>query len=268
MEKVDYDFNKDQQLSVEYHRSYRKLHYGRLGLKLFTHLLLFLVIAVLILLFLEQLTYFYSGMTASLLTQNIKELYMSTTPLFFQNIWIVDAQGVLPSQVMLFWVALFSIIAWLIVLVIKEIPLPIRLGVKVLGFLNLAGCIYFWFWGKHFPYVMRDFSTLYVSAEIGMWIAIPLMLIFALLPIPVLLWKKTVLVLFTLLYTFVFGFIRYALFIFILAKFSYLWMAFLYFVLGVFFDFAFMIAFYSYFISLVAPSIFRKQKVWKWLFSS
>lgn len=268
MEKIDQNFQQDQQQSVRYHRAYRKLHYGKLGLKLLTHLAVFIIIATLILIFLEQLTKIYSGLAATLIKDKVLDVGLESIPLFFNQISIVNASGLFPSRSLLFWVAVLSIITWIVAVIIKRIPLPIRLGIKVLGFLNLAGCIYFWIWGKHFPYVVRDFSILYLGAEIGMWIAIPLMLMFALLPIPVPVWKKTLLVIFTLLYTYVFGFIRYALFIYILAKFSYLWMAFLYFILGVFFDFAFMIAFYSYFISIVSDSIFQKQRIWRWLYSS
>jgi hypothetical protein len=268
VENFDLELTQNQQLSVEYHRSYRKLHYGSLGIKILSHGLVFAVLAVLTLIFLDRLTHFYSGMAMALLSKNLGTMNLESVPMFMNKIWVVDAAGIFPSPAMLFWVAVVSVVAWLLVVIFKKIPLPIRLGVKVLSALNLVGCIYFWLWSEHFPYVLRDFSILYVSAEIGMWIAIPLMMMFALLPIPIPVWKKTLPVLFTLIYTFVFGFVRYAFFIYILAKFSYLWMALLYFVLGVFFDFAFMIAFYSYFISLVAPALFKKQRIWRWLYSS
>ncbi len=268
MENYDHEFSKDQHLSVEYHRAYRKLHYGSLSTRLISHLLFFIIAAGLTLYFLEELTQFYSGMAAALLNGSLGKIWLEQTPLFFHNIWLVNTEGSFPSNNLLIWVGVISVILWILMIVLKKLPLPLRLGVKVLAALNLVGCIYFWLWGEHFPYILRDFSILYVSAEIGMWIAIPLMMMFSLMPIPVPVYKKATLVIFTLVYTYVFGFIRYAFFVFILAKFSYLWMALLYFILGVFFDFAFMIAFYSYFISLVSPGLFKKQRIWRWLYSS
>jgi hypothetical protein len=268
VDKTKEDFNQDQHLSVEYHRSYRKLHYGNITLRLVSHLVLFAVFAALILIFLDKLSFLYSTLASVFIKGRMEELTIESIRLFFTNVWVLNAQGSYPSHSLLLIVALASIILWIIVLLIKKIPLPMRLGIKVFGVINLVGCIFFWLWADKFPYVLRDLSVLYMSAEIGMWIAIPLMLLFALLPIPVPLIPKGLLILFTLIYTYVFGFIRYALFLLIIAKFSYLWMALLYFVFGVFFDFAFMMAFYSYFISIVAPGLFRKQRIWRWLYSS
>jgi hypothetical protein len=268
VDKSKEDFSQDQHLSVEYHRAYRKLDYGSVSMRIISHLVLFVVFAALILIFLEKLTHWYTSLAYVLISGRMPDLNLETIRLFWRDVWILNATGSYPSHYQLMMVALVSILLWIIVLLFRKISLPIRLSIKVLGVINLVGCIYFWLWADKFPYVLRDLSVLYVSAEIGMWIAIPLMLLFALLPIPVPLIPKGLLVIFTLAYTFAFGLIRYALFMLIIAKFSYLWMALLYFVFGVFFDFAFMMAFYSYFISVAAPGIFRKQRIWRWLFSS
>jgi len=268
MEKSKEDFSQEQHLNVGLHRSYRKLQYGSVSGRMISHFIVFAILAVLTFIFLGKLSYLYTGLAAKLVNGRLADLNMESIRLFYSNVWILNAQGSYPSQSQLFIVALVSIILWIVMLVVKKIPLPIRLGIKVLGVINLVGCIYFWLWADKFPYILRDMSELYLSAEIGMWFAIPLMLLFALLPIPVPLVYKIMLVIFTLIYTFVFGFIRYALFVMIIAKYSYLWMALLYFVFGAFFDFAFMMAFYSYFISLAAPGIFRKERIWRWLFSS
>jgi hypothetical protein len=268
VDKTKEDFSQDQHLSVEYHRAYRKLHYGNVTWRLISHLVLFAVIAAVILIFLDKLTHWYTTLASVLVSGRLPDLHLETIRLFWKDVWVLNAAGSFPSHNQLLIVALVSVLLWIIVVLIKKIPLPLRLIIKVLGVINLVGCIYFWLWADKFPYILKDLSVLYLSAEIGMWIAIPLMLLFALLPIPVPLIPKGLLVIFTMAYTYVFGFIRYALFMLIIAKFSYLWMALLYFVFGVFFDFAFMMAFYSYFISLAAPGIFKKQRIWRWLFSS
>jgi hypothetical protein len=268
VDKTKQDFSQDQHLSVEYHRSYRKLHYGNVAWRLVSHLLLFAVVAILILIFLDKLTHWYSSLASVMIKGRMPDTTLESIRMFWNNVWVLNAEGSYPSHAQLIYVALISVVLWILALFIKAIPLPMRLGIKVLGVINLVGCIYFWLWADKFPYVLRDLSVLYVSAEIGMWIAIPLMLMFALLPIPVPLIPKGMLVIFTLAYTYVFGLIRYAIFMLVIAKWSFLWMALLYFVFGAFFDFAFMMAFYSYFISLAAPGIFKKKRIWRWLYSS
>jgi len=268
VENYDHDLTKSQQLSVEYHRAYRKLHYGSLGMRIFSHLIMFAIVLVLLFIFLEKLTFIYSGFASALIQNSIPNLSINWITMFNTRIWVILGQGIYPSDTLLIVIAVLSIIIGLIAYLLKRIPLPIRLGAKVAVFISLVGCVYFWFWSNKFPYDLNDFSSLYVSAEIGMWIAIPAMLTFALMPLPVSIFKKALLIIFTMIYTYVFGSLRYAFFLFILAKFSYLWMSFLYFIFGVFFDFAFMIAFYSFFISLVAPGIFKNRGIWRWLYSS
>jgi len=268
VENSDLNLNQNQLLSVEYHRSYRKLHYGSLLWRIISHLILFCIFMVLVFVFLERLTLYYSGFAAAILHNSVPALKMSGISILRHEAWVLHGQGIFPSLILLKIVAFVSVIILIVAIFIRKIPLPIRLGAKVAAFLSLFGCLYFWLWGNHFPYNLNDFSILYVSAEIGMWIAIPAMLVFALMPLPVSIFKKAFLILFTLIYTYVFGCLRYALFLYILAKYSYLWMAFLYFIFGAFFDFAFMIAFYSYFISLVAPGIFKNRGIWRWLYSS
>ncbi|MFO7659602.1 MAG: hypothetical protein R6V77_01710 [Candidatus Cloacimonadaceae bacterium] len=268
MENSDVNYNQNQLLSVEYHRAYRKLHYGSLFWRIVSHLILFGIFTVLVFVFLDSLTFYYSKFAAAILQDHVPALKMSQISLFRHDAWVLVGQGIYPSLFLLKIVAIASVIVLLISIFIRKIPLPIRLAGKVAAFLSLFGCLYFWLWGTHFPYNLNDFSILYLSAEIGMWIAIPAMLVFALMPLPVSIVKKALLILFTLIYTYIFGSLRYALFLFILAKFSYLWMAFLYFIFGAFFDFVFMIAFYSYFISLVAPGIYKNGRIWRWLYSS
>lgn len=268
MENPNLNLNQNQLLNVEYHRAYRKLHYGSLFWRITSHLILFVIFAVFGYVFMERLTLYYSGFAASILQDRMPEIMLSGIQLLKQEAWVVSGQGIFPSPIMLQVVAILSVFIMLIAFLIKKIPLPIRLGAKVAAFMSLFGCLYFWLWGNHFPYDLYDFSVLYLSAETGMWFAIPAMLAFALMPIPVSILKKALLILFVMIYTFVFGSLRYALFLFILAKYSYLWMAMLYFVFGAFFDFAFMIAFYSYFISLAAPGIFKNRGIWRWLYSS
>jgi hypothetical protein len=261
-------FSQSKQISVEYHRAYRKLHYGNLTSGMLSHLGLFLVLAGAVLFWLDKLTFFYASATAVILRNALPSLQLSSIPFLHKSVWLLHGQGLMPSGLLLLCIATASLVGWLLLSAAPRLSLPIALSLKVLCVINLIGCLYFFLWGNRFPYDFNDFSNLYLTAEIGMWIALPLMLIFALLPVPVALWTKALLLLGTVAYTYVFGIFRYAICLYILARFSYIWMALLYFGVVVFFDFACMIAFYSYYISLAAPRMVRKRGIWRWLYSS
>jgi len=254
-------------VGVGFHRSYRKLHYGSLSSRIVSHLLLLAFLSGLVYYFLEHLTLIFSGFAAAILKDSISGLRLVQIKMLYSQVWLIYGNGMFPSRELLLLATLLSLIAWFLVILIKRIPLPITLSVKVISTMNIFGCIYFWFFANKFPYDLNAYSTLYISAEIGMWIAVPLMLIFALMPVPVSVLKKGLLVAATVIYIYIFGIIRYALFLYIIARFSYLWMAFLYFVLGVLVDFVLMIIFYSVFVSLAAPGIYLKRGIWRWLLS-
>ncbi len=268
MPKTEESAPQLNQTGVGFHRSYRKLHYGSLTGRLASHTLILVIIVGIVLFFLEHLSLLYSSLAAGLLNGSIADLHLHAIRILNIKVWLLNGQGRFPSHYLLALTALLSALAWILVILIKKIPLPIRLLIKLVAALNLFGCLFFWLWGSHFPYHLNDFSVLYVSSEVGMWIAIPVLLIFALMPVPISLFAKTLLVVFTNVFIYILGILRYALFLYILTRFSYLWMALLYFGFGVLLDFAYVITFYSYFVSVAAPSITNKRKIWRWLYSS
>ena len=251
-----------------HHRSYRKLDYTNLSLIIITHLLVYAFFVVFVLLFVKQLSLLYSSLAEALLHNRLPGLHLETVDLFYTQIWILTGEGSFPTQVQLVTVGAISLVALLLSYVFSKLSLPLRLIIQVVCVLNILACLFFWFWAKYFPYELFTFSGLYLKTEIGMWLALPLILLFSLAPIPISILPKIGLITFILLYTYIFGFMRYALLLYILHQYSYLWMSFLYFILGAFFDFAFMIAFYSNFLSIVAPNIQKDKRKWRWLYSA
>jgi hypothetical protein len=113
---------------------------------------------------------------------------------------------------------------------------------------------------------MLKFSELYITTEVGMWFFVPVIMGIALLPIPAGIFSKFVILFLTLLYSMIFGIVRYIVFLFIIAKLSYLFMPVLYFSLGPLVDFIYIVGIYSFYVSKVAENIAQDCKVWKWVF--
>jgi hypothetical protein len=96
-----------------------------------------------------------------------------------------------------------------------------------------------------FPYSMLKFSELYITTEVGMWFFVPVIMGVALLPIPAGIGSKWLIMVVTILYSIVFGIVRYVVFLFVIVKFSYIFMPVLYFCFGPLVDFVYIVGIYS-----------------------
>jgi hypothetical protein len=133
-----------------------------------------------------------------------------------------------------------------------------------LAAINLVSATYFTFVPNDFPYTLTDFSELYIKSEIGMWLFIPFILGMAFLPLPAPFFPKLILIGFTLFYSLIFGTLRYIIFIFIISKFSFIYMALLFFAFGPLIDFVYIVGIYSYYNSRLAQTLKGSESVWKW----
>ncbi len=147
----------------------------------------------------------------------------------------------------------------------KGHPVAIYLMLSLMS--HVVSCIFFLFGTNHFPYQMFHFSELYISQQISIW------LIFIILSGLVTGFigskgyvYKTVTFLVTMLYSLVFGAIRYIVFLFILEQYSMLYMAVMFFVLGPLFDFLYLVCIYSFFINKMTKyyDSSKRRGEWKW----
>jgi hypothetical protein len=99
-----------------------------------------------------------------------------------------------------------------------------------------------------------------------MWLFLPLILSMAILLFPTRIFPKLALILVTLVYSIIFGTLRYIIFLFILSKFSIIYMALLFFCFGPLIDFVYIVGIYSYYGSRHAINLRKNRTVWKWSF--
>lgn len=147
----------------------------------------------------------------------------------------------------------------------RGMPLSIFLlfGVGV----QLVSCLFFFIDGSVFPYAETDYSELYMIQQVGIWL---FFIIIAGFVVGLIsyggLALKVVTFVTIVLYSFVFGTVRYVVYLFIVAKYSSLFMATLFFSLGPFFDFLYLVFFYSLFVDRLNAKLNRRDRteVWRW----
>lgn len=145
----------------------------------------------------------------------------------------------------------------------KPVSIFLTIGLVV----HLINCIYFIFASNSFPYSAYQYSDLYIKQQVGIW------LVFIILAGMVTgcvgakgFGYKIAGFLSIILYSFVFGFVRYLLFLYIIEQFSVLYMALMFFVLGPFFDFVYLVGIYAVFLNRMVKlyDSYKGKEEWLW----
>lgn len=144
---------------------------------------------------------------------------------------------------------------------------PISIFMTIMLVIHIINCIYFIFAANYFPYTAFQYSNLYMKQQIGIWLTFIVMmgLVTALQGTKVLVYNILAFVS-VMLYSFAFGFVRYILFLYVIEEFSIIYMALMFFALGPFFDFLYLVGIYGFFMNKVI-CVYESAKgkgEWKW----
>lgn len=181
----------------------------------------------------------------------------------FGRITIPQIPGRYPSPQLTFAVFISSLCLILLATRIR-MPRPVALWIIFISLVNLVSVMFFTFLPAYFPYTIQDFSNLFMKTEISIWLFVPVIMEASLLPLPSSIISKFMTILFSVLYAITFGVVRYVLFVEILVRFSYIFMAVLFFCFGPFIDFIVVVGVYSFYVSSISKKINRDLKVWNW----
>jgi hypothetical protein len=132
--------------------------------------------------------------------------------------------------------------------------------------INLSSVLFFSVIPFEFPYTVEDYSELYVKSEVSMWFFIPFILGIAFLPLPSSFIPKILIIIFTTVYSIIFGTLRYIVFLYIVSQYSVLYMAILFFAFGPLIDFVYIVGIYSYYTYFLAKKLKGDDSIWKWLY--
>lgn len=253
---------------IFYSRDYR--HLQRSGLFFSLQLIFVLVPAiVLYLCFYSELSKLVAQFSAHMISSILgKETTILETKYFpiFGNVFYVDVEGRNPS----FTMALISLIVSLILIfvfsLIKTNQKPLMIFLTLGAYIHGISSLYFIVFGEKFPYTMTSYSILYMKQQIIVWLMIIIIYWLCTSLIPKLFWHRLFFLVMLIVFCGTLGVVRYIIYMCILSKFSYLFMASLYFTFGVLFDFMVMVGVFALFIRIASRKYNEKGKgeMWKW----
>lgn len=144
-------------------------------------------------------------------------------------------------------------------------PLSIYCAIGL--FVHLVSCVVFFFATDYFSWSVNDYSELYMKQQIGIWILFLLVsgLITAFLGIGNI-FRRILAFLVIMAYSFIFGTLRYLIFMYIVSEISMLYMAVLFFILGPFFDFLYLVFIYGLYVERIVESSHADEgmEAWQW----
>ena len=132
--------------------------------------------------------------------------------------------------------------------------------------IHLSSALYMYFAAPHFPYDLVDYSELYMKQQIGVWLSIFSIVTLLSGALNYTGISKFVYVSIAILYSSVFGIIRYIVFLGILSKFSLIYMTSFFFSFGPFIDFLYLVWMYSIFMRYLTKRFgYKEGRVeWHW----
>lgn len=251
---------------IYYHRAYRKAAVSGKGILLE---FLFVPLPLLIIIFFlyPDITFFMNQFAKAILESALpsSHIKMLEKPHMLSTVHIVSLPGKYPSPLLSFLLFLVSLLC--IYLLPKTIfPTPVRAWAIFVSSINLISSVFFIITPFIFPYNIEDFSELYVKTEVGIWFFVPVIMGIASLLLPTNTISKLSITTLTLLYSIIFGILRYTIFLYILKTLSYLFMPLLFFAFGPLMDFTYMVGIYSLYSSIIAIKRNKRTElgIWRW----
>ena len=159
---------------------------------------------------------------------------------------------------------LLATLALVVVPSLRRLPRALVIYTCFFAMLTVVSGAFFILVPELFPYDMSEFSRLYMGTELGIWFMLPLVMGLALGPVPAPLAEKALVILVNLAYSLVFGAVRFATFVIVLREALVFFMAGLFFALGPFVDFVYVVAIYSLYLNHVSLRMRGSERTWQW----
>lgn len=254
---------------IYYSRTYRHLKPNFLRMSVF---FLFFVIPFIIfyLLSYSDISKFVVEVTISLMNNFVapSELGIASDQFLprLGDIYYVTANGPLPdSNLSLIHIAITLILIFANRMTFKNHK-HIQLYLMFILMIHLSSAVFMYFGAKYFPYSLTDYSELYMKQQIGIWLSIFSIVTMLSGAINFTGFSKFVFVLSAIVYSSVFGMIRYCVFLGIMAKFSVIYMTSFFFSFGPFIDFLYLVWMYSIFMRYLTKRFgYKEGRVeWHW----
>jgi len=266
---------KSMGLGVGYSRSFerRVIHYARHGrilnvnkLLVFFQIVICFIISLVFILNIESISHVFVSHAIYLIKDVSVENKEITNSI---RVFYIKYDGRFPSIYEVIIYIFSSVVGIFLAKRIKFISQHIIIYIQFLFFILLCSSMFFYFIPYKFPYDSTTFSVLYILTQVLIFSFIPavLGLSLALFNVSLTLFLTNFIVIgIALIYSFVFGVVRYVVMLFILNKFSYIWMANLFFNLGPLLDMIYISGVYSIYISIISDRYRKFTVYWRWIY--
>lgn len=263
------DIYKLGKKNIYYARTYRRVQLDVARSVILAGLLIIPAILCMVA-YLDDITLRMSGFGARLLSKVIQPecIYIAgTTYSVIDNISYIVLPTKTPTLMSCCINLAVCVLTMIFMRLLRRTGRPLAIFMMFSLFIHIASCIYFIAAKEYFPYTVGMYSELYVKQQIGIWL---IFIILAGLLVAFMGRRRYLYRLITfaaiMSYSVVFGTIRYVLYLFILYRFSTLYMALLFFVVGPMYDFAYLVAIYAMYVNrnIKDYAYGRNRGVWKW----
>ncbi len=182
------------------------------------------------------------------------------------DVFFVDMSGTSPTASFALINLVVSLLSIVFITRLQSQARSFIIFVNMAMFVHAVASAFFLLWPEYFPYILTDYSELYMEQQISLWIMIPIIAGFATGMIRAPLPAKLLAFYTTLAFSFVFGVCRYVVYMAALNWLTALYMATLFFTLGVLFDFMQVVCVYSVFVKYASSYIgsSKEAKIWQW----
>ena len=247
----------DEKAVIYCHRAYRTLPDAGWVNYLIKFLFLTLPFIFFIVLFAGDISLFFSVTARAILMPvfngSVDVVRMPFA--WFGDLSLVDFLGRFPSVTFSFWTGVISCALMVAAMKTKHIPKSVAIYIVFILLITMVSAVYFIVFPRYFPYSVYNFSDLYIKTEIGIWLVIPILMGIALLPLPGSLWQDYTVIASALAYSMLFGYVRYLVFLYILEKFGYIFMATMFIAFDPPLDTIYVIGIYSLYVSYLSTRI-------------
>lgn len=240
--------NAPPKKQIYYSRTYRHLQFNLKGCAVF-FLIFILPMTVALLFFYDECVYAMcccaawfmqkaAGLTADLITTDFIPFLGPIYYLSYGNSLPGNANILINLAVTLLTVWFFS--------TGRRKGKPLSIYVEISLLVHAISCIFFLLSKEAFPYTLEDYSKLYVQQQAGLWLTFLVLmgLVQGVLGRGSILYRVGI-VLLLMVYSFIFGTVRYGLFLWILSRCSVIYLPIMFFSLGPFFDFLYFVMIYA-----------------------
>jgi hypothetical protein len=246
------------------HRAYRRLFFQGNNANILRFIALCVPFVVLVILFASEFT--------RLMSEAAKDIFMYLTGTYviisekptalFGKMYLVDFMGRYPTPAFsaVFCVLTFGGI-WLLAK-LKQVPRSVTLYASFVLLITFISSVIFLFFPNKFPYNIMRFSGFYIATEIGIWLIIPFVMAASLSLLPSNIFEQYLVIAAILVYSLIFGFVRYILFLYVIHKFSYIFMATMFIAFDPPLDTVYIVGIYSLYACVVSKRMQGNQLVW------